>query len=342
MRLERLDLEAVDWDRLDGFEDRLVYQTREWLEFVARTQDAEPVVAAVLDGSVTVGYFTGLVVRRFGIGILGSPMPGWTTADMGFNLEPGISSSAATEALLEFAFDRLDCGHLELRGPHLPASDVERLGFEATPWHGVEVDLRGTEDEVFGRMKAPCRTAIRKAAKLGVTVEEAADPEFADDFLPQLSEVFAKQSLVPPYGPERIQALIRDVHPSGRLLLLRARDSEGTCIATGIFPGTNRKMHFLAGASWREHQHLRPNEAVMWHAMRYWKQRGVETCDLGGYMSYKRKYGVTDVHRPFLRKSRSRRIAALRDLAQAAHGIGQRLRGRIRSPHGAQRSLLRG
>ena len=235
MKLERLDPDQVEWERLDPFADRVVYQTREWVEFVSSCQRAEPVVAALEDGNATVGYFTGLVVRRFGVPILGSPMPGWTTAFMGFNLEDGASRRDAVEALIQFAFRSLGCPHLEFRDRDL-ASDLEGLGFEHTPWRGLEVDLRPSEEEIWAALKGACRTAIRKAERGGVVIEEASDLGFADDFYAQLEDVFAKQSLVPPYDVERIRALIRYVHPSGRLLLLRARNAEGDCIATGIFP----------------------------------------------------------------------------------------------------------
>jgi hypothetical protein len=340
MKLERLKLADVDWERLDALPDRVVFQTREWIEFISRSQPAEPVIAELTDGTSIAGYFTGLAVRRYGFRILGSPMPGWTTQFMGFNLESGVSRRAAAEALLEFTFGPLHCLHLEIRDRNLTLADVEGLGFDHTPWRGLEVDLRPPHDDIFAAMKSACRRAIRKSEREGVVIEEAHDIGFADDFYAQLEDVFAKQSLVPPYGVERVRELIRAVHPSGRLLLLRARNPEGACIATGIFPAANRAMHFLAGASWREHQHLRPNEAVMWHAMRYWKSRRIEVCDLGGYMDYKRKYGGEEIDLPFLRNSRSRPIAAMRNLAQSAFAARQRLRGWIRSrPHESTRGV---
>ena len=336
LRLELLDPSRIEWQRLDQFPDRLVYQTREWVNFIAYSQGAEPVVAALLDRSGTVGYFTGLVRRRLGFAILGSPMPGWTTAFMGFNLDPGVSRRAALESLLPFAFSELRCVHLELRDRHLLASDVAGLTLKRTPWTGVEVDLGGTEEEIWGALKAPCRTAIRKAQRHGVTIEEATGSDFADDFYPQLEDVFAKQGLVPPYGIERVRELIRFVHPSGRLLLLRARDAEGTCIATGIFPAMNRTMHFLAGASLREHQQLRPNEALMWHAMMHWKSRGVDACDLGGFLSYKRKWGGHEIQVPFLSTSRFRALSLMREAVRVAHDTRQTIRGRLR--YGLRRS----
>jgi len=166
--LERLDSDQVDWERLDAFADRVVFQTREWVEFVASCQGAEPVIAALKDGSTTAGYLTALIVRRYGIPILGSPMPGWTTSFMGFNLEDGVSRRDAVEALLEFAFSSLGCRHVEFRDHDIGLADVEGLGFEHTPWRGLQVDLRQPEEQIWAGMKSECRTAIRKAERSGV------------------------------------------------------------------------------------------------------------------------------------------------------------------------------
>ena len=319
---------SFEWETADRFSDRLVFQTREWVGFVAHTQHAEPVVAKVLEGGTTVGYFTGLVQRRVALPLLGSPMPGWTTPFMGFNLEPDVSRVSAVEALVPFALRELRCVHLELHDRYL-GPENSPAGFTQRPWTGLEVDLAQSEDAVWATLKAPCRTAIRKAQRHGVVVEEASDLGFADEFYEQLRDVFAKQALVPPYGVERIRDLIRIVHPTGRLLLLRARSAEGDCIATGIFPAMNRTMHFLAGASLRRHQHVRPNEALMWYALMYWKRRGVSACDLGGFLDYKRKWGGHEVHVPSLSISRFRALSHLRDAAERAHGLRRAAAGRL-------------
>jgi hypothetical protein len=334
LRLERLDLKRVDWEELDSFPDRNVYQTREWLEFAAKTQNAEPVLAAVTRSGETVGFFTGLVVRRYGIRILGSPFRGWTTAYMGFNLRDGVPRRAAAEALLPLAFGALRCMHLELRDRQLAIDDVEGLGFAYNEKTIFEVDLRPAESEIFNRMTSACRRCIRKAEKVGVTIEEADDLEFADDYHAQLRDVFAKQALVPSYDSARVTELIRHVHPTGRLLLLRARDRDGRCIATGIFPAMNRATYFWGGASWRQYQILRPNEALMWYAMRYWKSRGIEWFDLGGGADYKRKYGTVEVRVPFFSISRFRGISGARQMAKKGVRLRQAARGRLNRVRG--------
>jgi Acetyltransferase (GNAT) domain len=328
LTLERIAVTGRDWDRMDAFADREVFQTREWLEFLSRTQRAEPVVAAVLDNGERVGYFTGLIVRRFGIRILGSPFPGWTTESMGFNLVDGVDRPAAAAALVPFAFKALGCAHLELKDRRLENADLN--GFQSEPTRTFEVDLAGEEEAIFARMSSACRRAVRRGEKVGVIVEEASGAAFADEYYDQLVQVFARQSLVPPYGVGRVRALIDCLEPTGRLLLLRARSREGVPIATGIFPAFNRTAYFWGGASVREHQILRPNEAVFWYAMRYWRARGMTALDLCGGGEYKRRYGPREVRLPFFRRSRFPGLSALREVARMAVERRQALSGRRR------------
>jgi hypothetical protein len=327
VRLERIAVPDADWELMDAFPDRVLFQTREWLQFVARTQRAEPVLAAVLAGHEHVGYFTGLVVRRYGLPILGSPFPGWTTDYMGFNLAPGADRGAAAAALPRFAFGPLGCLHLEVKDRRLREHDLSGLGFTSTPTMTYEVDLESGDAELFGRMSSACRRAIRKAEKSGVTVEVASDEPFADDYYSQLKDVFAKQSLVPTYDVTRVRALIETM-PAGRLLLVRARARDGRPIATGIFPAFRDTAYFWGGASLRDDQILRPNELVFWYAMRHWRERGVRVLDLGGAGDYKRKYGGREVWVPWLRRSRFPGVSALRDAAKATVGWRQRRSGR--------------
>ena len=343
LTFQQLERSRVDWDELDSYADRNVFQTREWLSFIEKTQRAEPVIAVIRRGDETVGFFTGLVIRRYGIRILGSPFRGWTTSYLGFNLREGVSRRAAVEALLPFAFRSLGCLHLELRDRDLKLDDVHGLGVDyslGVDFGGktvFEVDLRPPEEELFARMTSACRRCVRKAEKVGVTIEEADDLDFANDYYAQLREVFAKQSLVPTYDKARVTELIRHLHPTGHLLLLRARDPDGQCIATGIFPAMNRWMYFWGGASWRSHQILRPNEALMWYAMRYWRSRGVEICDLGGASEYKRKWSPVEASAPFFRISRFRTISAARTLMKKGFKVRQAALGRLTNSNGVAR-----
>ncbi|BCY13001.1 hypothetical protein L3i22_080890 [Actinoplanes sp. L3-i22] len=330
LRLQRVEpAPALHADRAT-YQDRLIFHTPEWLAFVAECQRAEPLLATVSEGGTTVGHFTGLLTRRYGLRILGSPMAGWTTSYLGFNLQPGVSRRDALRALTRFAFDDLGCAHLEVRDRGATEADLSGLGLRWDAAPTAVIDLGPDEDALFGAMASACRRNIRKAAKSGVIIEEAdADPLFADEFYDQLRDVFAKQNLVPTYSVERVKSLIRHLAPAGRISLLRARDADGRCIATAVLPWYHRTMYFWGGASYREHQHLRPNEALIWHALRLAKARGVTEFDFVGGNAYKAKYGTTEVAVPWARQSRSPLVAKLRDTAKQAYALKQRTAARL-------------
>jgi CelD/BcsL family acetyltransferase involved in cellulose biosynthesis len=308
-RFELIEWDDLNWAELDSFSDRHLFQSRPWLEFLAEFQRAKPAIARLVDGGETLGYFTGLIARKAGMRFLGSPLPGWTTPYMGFNLHPDVPRQFAASALIEFAYKELGVLHLELRDRWMAPGEGSALGFARRNDVGYddrtfEIDLSPPVDAVFGRMDSACRRAIRKADKSGVTIEEVGDPAFAAEFYDQIKEVFVRQGLVPTYGIERVESLLRHLLPTGSLLLLRARDAEGTSIATGIYPAFKDLMFFWGGASRKDFQHNRPNEALHWHAIQYWKARGMTRYDLGGYMDYKKKYGGAEVSIPGFRSSR--------------------------------------
>jgi len=331
MKCTPVNLKDVDWQALDRFADRTVFQTREWLNFLAETQNATPVIAELRQDGMLVGYFSGLTVTKFGVKILGSSFPGWTTPYIGFNLVPGTSRMAALAAVEQMAWDTLKCLHMEVSDPGFTDGDVAELGFIRQFYTSYRTDLTKTEDELFAGMDGSCRRCIRKAEKSGVVIEEAHDADFASEYYEQLKEVFAKQELVPTYDLHRVQALVKHVEPTGRVLLLRARDSEGKCIATGIFPGFNKFAEFWGNASWRSSQILRPNEAIHWYAMRYWKRRGAEIYDWGGERPYKEKYGCVPHSVPWFTKSRYAFISTLRTQARKVFDIKQRVLGRLQA-----------
>ena len=186
-------------------------------------------------------------------------------------------------------------------------------------------------------MESACRRCIRKAEKSGLTIEEAHDPGFADDYYEQLKDVFAKQGLVPTYKVDRVRALVKHLEPTGRVLLVRVHDAQNKCIATGIFPGFNKIAEFWGNASFRSSQALRPNEYIHWYAMRHWKRRGIETYDWGGGGTYKEKYGCVLHNVPWFTKSRYEFVSRLRHEARKMFERRQRFLGWLEKSRPAPR-----
>lgn len=292
MKLEIVPSDEIPWRALDEFRDRTCFQKEGWLRYVCDVSGGTPIVAALLDGNSIAGYLSGILVKRAGVRIFGSPFPGWGTPFLGFNLRPEVSRADAIAASEHFIFKDLKCQHFEISDPYLEPAEMTELGYKFDTSLSYRTDLTLPEDELFSRMKSACRRCIRKAEKEGVVIEEASAEGFADEFYEQLIDVFAKQGLTPTYKIDRVEKLIKHVHPSGDLLLVRAREPEsGQSIATGIFSGSNQISYFWGNASLRSHQIYRPNEALHWFILRYWKNRGIKQHFWGGGGLYKKKYG---------------------------------------------------
>ncbi len=325
---ERIALDDVDFDALDRFDDRLFCQRRPWLDFLMGFVKGEIVIARLVRGGEVLGYFTGVIFRRAGMRILASPFRGWTTPYMGFNLRADVERIGALLALERFAFGELKCLHLEIADRYMAIEEGEAHGYGQRMISGYMSDLTKSEDDIFKGMASSCRRAIRKSVKSGVTIEEGRPEGFAEQHYALLLHVFAKQGLKPTYGVDRVQRLIDHNYDDGHLLLLRAHESGGRCIATGIYPGFRHYSFFWGNGSDPAYLGLRPNEALHWHAMRAWKARGATQHDWGGAGDYKAKYGGTPFQAPSFWKSRHGLIRLARDTAETLYYFPRLLKRR--------------
>lgn len=296
----------------NNIEELNVFQTSTWLNLVADLQKAEPIVATVKSDGRFIGYFTGLIVEKAGIRILGSPFRGSLSYFMGFNLLPDAPRHEVLGALPRFAFSDLGCHYLEIIDPNLCSRDWDGAHYKVEDLHYYGLDLSKSEEELFGNMDSTGRNCIRKSIKNGVVIEEASDLGFADEYYAQYQDVLAKHSLSPTYSLESVRKLIKSFLSTGQLLLLRARDRDGLCIATGIFLALNKTAVFWGAASWRQYQSLRPNEPLAWYGIRNMKGRGIRVLHFGGQTEhYKKKLGCKELKLCRLMKTKYRVLGFL-------------------------------
>ena len=290
---DRIDVNDVPWDRISEFSGANIFHTRPWINFIADVKGAEPVIAAVLSDGQVRGYFMGLITQKYGLKILGSPFRGWGTYFMGFNLESDISYHEVLRAFPKFAFDELRCHYLEITDSSLKMDEWKGLSYVVEQLQWFVLDLNKSEEELFANMKdKSCRRAIRRAEKKGVVIEDTIDPDFADEFYAQFQDVMAKHSVAPTFSVDFVRQMIEHLLPTGNIVLLRARNPEGVCIATKILFVFNKVAVGWGGASWRQYQGLNPNEMISWYSMKKLKSIGAEVLHLGeGAEQFKRKLG---------------------------------------------------
>ncbi len=329
MEFFKIDYRSIDESLMDEFEDRIVFQTLPWLRFLTSIRKLEPIIAELRHKGETLGYFTGLIQKKFGVRILGSPFRGWTTPYMGFNLGENVSRADALKALVPFAFEKMNCHHLEVIDRRMGMDDFDHKEFNFSEGETYELDVTKDEEQIFAGFTSPARRCVRKAKKNGVIVEEAENKDFAKEYYEQFDHVVRHHGDIPIYGLNTVESLIKIMKPTGNLICLRAVNNEGVCIATGIFLMSNKVMFGWGLASWRHLSDVRPNEAILWKAMRMCKARGGEIFDFVGPGDYKKKFGSNQRSYPTIKKSRSESIAKMREMAGLGFKYGKRLFARV-------------
>jgi len=309
--------------------EETIFQTPEWLRFLSATQDADPVISLVQSGTRAIGYFTGGLVVKCGIRILGSPFPGWSTGYTGFTLSEQTPHSSVLESFLPWAFTNLRCVHIEMMDRNIGEHAISNLGLQFRREEGFEINLKHSEDELFQQMTHQCRTNTRKAVRAGLMIEEAHDTNFANDYYDQLVEVFGKRHLVPTFPRMRVAELVSRFAKNSKCLFLRARNQEGRCVATTIMLGGGKMAYLWGAASLSEFQILRPNELLYWTVIKRARELGLERLDMGGAGDYKAKYGGVPIVVPWFQLSRFSFIPKLRSAAQTMVGLRQRALGRL-------------
>lgn len=284
--------ETARWDDLIvPYESREIFHQRVWLEYLAASRGADIRLWGIRNGSRTVGYFCGGLVRKGPFKILGSPLKGWGTNSMG----PLVNRDVDEVGLLA-ALDGL------AREEHLAMTELEHtlLGddaflsrhYEATPGSTYLVGL-GHAGSMWDALESTCRNRIRKALRMGLTVEDTADPAIADEFYDQYSDLMQRKGLVPPYPRRSPRLLVGHLKQAGVLFALRVRDRSGRVIASGLFPHDDRTVYFWGGASWHDSHDLCPNDLLHWTVMRLAAERGLRRYNMCGDGRFKRKFGGT-------------------------------------------------
>lgn len=315
----------ADWDEtIRPFADRTLFHSAAWLDHVGDIHpDGQGVYDRIEADGETVGWHCGLRVTRMMVPIHGSPLGGTGTNYMGPLARPEVDRRELVRALAA-RFGPRTFLHLELSAPWLDREMMEAEEFAVQEGVTHLVPLPETEGAAWDALRSEARNRIRKSEKSGVVVERTEDPAIVDHFFAQFTEVYGKQGMRTPFGPERPASLFRRLLPAGRLLPLWVR-KDGEVLAAGLFPYDDRCIYFWGAASWIRHHALCPNEALHWAVIRFGVQNGLRTYNMcGGTSRFKDKFGGEDVpyltyHRsaiPFLRTARelyrARHFRALR------------------------------
>lgn len=161
------------------------------------------------------------------------------------------------------------------------------------------LDLSPGEEEVLGRLRKSTRRNIRKAIKEGVEIEVATSPEAVDEFY-RLNCMTRRRHGLPPQPHAFFRQIYKHVISENAGIVVLASHG-GKSIAGAMYFHMGEKAYFKYGASVVEYQRLRPNNLVMWEAIKWYARQGYKNLCLGrtepeneGLRQFKTGWGVEE------------------------------------------------
>ena len=300
LKIERVSIDNLKEIMSDEDFNQTVFTTYQWVCFLKKNGKGEPVVFRISENSKVIAFFVGLVFKVLGLRFVGSPFEGWGTCDMGFCAKRDVDVSSLIVPVKNYVFKKLKCSYLEIVDPKIGLNELSDIRCNVILQRTLILPINRLEQDIFHSFKGDCRNYIRQFERRGATITEALPSrEFADEYYDQLIQVFAKQKLRPFYDKKKVYDLMDTYENNAdHILCLRVCNPEGICIATSIFIGFKETFYFWGNASYTEFQNYRPNEYMIWYAIKYWKERGVVSFDMVGFREYKRKFSPNSVEYP--------------------------------------------
>lgn len=292
-----LNLDSVDIQEYEHYQNKNLFTTVSWLRFLHEWKKVTPIIIRISDeNNSLVGHFTGCTFRIFNFLILGSPFYGWMGQHMGFDFENVeiVEKTKVLDEIIIFLIKQIKISFIILADFQFVKDDVKacktRLFYDNIRG-SFFLDLTQSEDQLFKNFKSGYRTCVRKFEKMGGTIVEDMSVDFIEEHHKQLLEVFNRKYLSSPNYRDRMKLLF-EKYPE-MVLSIKALDDKQNNIASSYYLGAGSMSFFASNASLTGALNYNANQALMWYAIKYWKEKGIKTLDFAGRSSYKENFGPT-------------------------------------------------
>jgi hypothetical protein len=293
------DLEIINPLGYRGWDDLLLsrpdysfFHSSHWARVLHDSYGYQPCYFSVIDRRELSACIPVMEIRSALTGTRGVSLP---FTDYCLPLVPaGLSLNDLFSSLVEHGMKRA-WQSLEVRGG-------EKLPQEwpsSSSYYGHTLDLSPSEESLFSRIKDSTQRNIRKAKRDGVTILLSTSADGTEEFY-RLNCITRKAHGLPPQPLYFFRNIYDHVLSKGHGFIALARYRENT-IAGAVYFLFGKRALYKYGASDRRFLHVRPNDLVMWEAIRWCRDHGYSTLCFGrtepeneGLRAFKNGWGVEE------------------------------------------------
>jgi hypothetical protein len=285
--------EYPNWDALLlRSNDHSFFHTSSWAKVLETTYRFKPLYFVGLEGGQAALLIPFMEIR--------SPLKGKRGVSLPFTdlCTPHVQKKeflrSAVESVIDFGKEN-KWRYIEWRAS-------EYFSEETPAWDAYfvhDIDLVKPEAELFSRLSGSNRRNIKKATREGVTVKIDQSNDSLKSFY-RLNCLTRKRHGLPPQPFSFFKNVFEYVISEDYGTVFSAFHKEKV-IAASIYLHFGTKALFKYGASEIEHHNLRPNNLIMWEALKWYRHQGFKTMNLGrtelahhGLQQYKRTWGAKE------------------------------------------------
>jgi hypothetical protein len=200
--------------------------------------------------------------------------PTGRTADMSLSVPPGFEERLRAEG-----FALLICDPWvedpEMAQRHAKAARTK----PRTIW----IDLSAGKDAVFGNLHKHVRNGVRRAAKIGVSVETTCDPGRIGEFVDLCSSISVRKGFELRATSDFVNTLLKDIRndkDAEAVLFVSLKEGK---LGAGLFAlRVGQSVHMIFAGTNRDLRQERVGEACQWGVMEWAITRGCTRYDLEG------------------------------------------------------------
>jgi hypothetical protein len=294
VHLELLDDQyAQVWDKLVAqLEGGTVFHTWAWMRAVEKVKQAEKLPVGIFDGTELVGVLPFFRVHRGPLTVLASPL-----GELGYG-GPLVKKSCHHSIFgqMDKLLEQWKADYVEIRSlqPSTSRGLADR-GYTVQELQTYVLCLNLPLQQIWGSLKGRCRTAIRKARKNGVQIEEVTDKSFLDIYYEFVKDTYSKSRRPPSYARQDYGIVWDILKPHDAIKVWLAK-YEGRTIAGAIVLCSHGRLYGWDRAGLRAYYPLNPNNLLDWAIIEWGARNGMIEYDMMGanvpnIASFKKSFG---------------------------------------------------
>ena len=286
-------LEYADWDDLLLTNNECsFFQSSGWAKVLTESYHYKPLYFAQIDHERLSALLPLMEVKNLLLGKKGISLP------FSDYCPPVALNSKQLRKIIESAISHgKESGwkYVELRG----GGDHLQNITSSSSYYNHTLSLENGEKAIFTSLRGSTQRNIKQSLKKKVIVRISNSPDSMKEFY-RLHCLTRKRHSLPPQPFHFFKNIYDYIISKGKANILLASLGKSN-IASALFFHFGVKALYKFGASDAQYNHYRPNNLVMWEAIKWYAGNGYETLDFGrtafsnnGLSQYKRGWGTEE------------------------------------------------